>query len=353
MWRRIANIALVVTIWAAIAAYVVYSATLVRRHKQEQNIERLAVEIEDSTAAGQLITSQRVREMLLEQGIATINTNVGSVDKIAIKELICNEGFVDHVGIYTTYNGTLHIRISQRKPLFRLVTEGYNCYITADGYIFGAPDHAALHTPVVSGVYRPIFKPDFEGDMRVALAALMAEAEDSVRIVGRATAPVLERQEHWLSRRKAVRDSTITERGERRRLYRYIDGHLRDCKRELQAIAAQQSAIRQRAEVTRQRYNELRELIAFISTIESDRFWRSEIVQIVASTTSYGSLSLTLIPRSGDHRIEFGTLADSERKMTKLRAFYDKVMPTCGWDSYKSVNLNFADRIVCTYRTAN
>ena len=109
MWRRIADIALVVAIWAVIALYVIYSATLVRRHKQAQNVERLAIEIVDSTASGQLITSQRVREMLLERGIATINTNIESVDTQAIREMICQEGFVEYVGIYASYSGTLHI----------------------------------------------------------------------------------------------------------------------------------------------------------------------------------------------------------------------------------------------------
>ena len=57
MWRRIGNIALVVVIWATIVAYVLLSAKLVRQHKRVQNVERLAIEIVDSTASGQLITA--------------------------------------------------------------------------------------------------------------------------------------------------------------------------------------------------------------------------------------------------------------------------------------------------------
>ena len=52
MWRRIGNIALVVAIWATIVAYVVCSAILVSQHKRVQNVERLNIEIADSTASG-------------------------------------------------------------------------------------------------------------------------------------------------------------------------------------------------------------------------------------------------------------------------------------------------------------
>jgi hypothetical protein len=90
-------------------------------------------------------------------------------------------------------------------------------------------------------------------------------------------------------------------------------------------------------------------LIAFVERLQRDRFFRAEIVQIVATTTSNGALSLMLVPRSGEHRIEFGWLENVEDKLHRLRLFYDRVAVTSGWESYKSVNLNYADRIVCTY----
>ena len=337
MWRRIANIALVVVIWSAIAAYVTFSALLVRRHNQEQNVERLAIEIVDSTAAGQLITSQRVRKMLLDRGIATINTNIRSVDTQAIREMICKEGFVDYVGIYASYSGTLHIRISQRKPLLRFMVD----------------ERAALYIPVVSGDYSPIFESGYEGRLSDVIEASGVECLDSVRIVGRQRAPILERQEFWLSRRKAVRDSTIEDRAERKRLNRYIDGHLRDCKRALEGVEAQQRAVEARFERKVERYDELNSLLDFVAKTQSDSFWRAEIVQIVATTTSDNRLSLMLIPRSGNHRIEFGWLENCEQKLDKLRTFYDKVAVTRGWDSYKMVNLNYADKIICTYKDEN
>ena len=76
-------------------------------------------------------------------------------------------------------------------------------------------------------------------------------------------------------------------------------------------------------------------------------------MQIVATTTADDRITLTLIPRSGNHRIEFGWVEDCDQKLHKLRLFYDKIAITSGWESFKSVNLNYADKIVCTYNGEN
>lgn len=349
MWRKIGQIALVIVIWGAIATYVVYSAMLVYKHKQGQNVERLAIEIVDSTASGQLITSQRVREMLMYKPIPTIGVNVNMVDHWAIKELICNEGFIDNVSVYTSYNGTLHISISQRTPLLRLRVDGYDSYITADGYVFNSPDHGALHTPVISGSYRPVFKAGYEGSLDELLAQIMEQADAQAREVIAKKIPILERQEHLRQRRKDVRDSVIELKSERKRLYRNIDGHLRDCDKALAAIDAEREAVYRKAAQISRRFDDFKALIGLVQQLSADRFWRSEIVQIVATTTADDRITLTLIPRSGNHRIEFGWVEDCDQKLHKLRLFYDKIAITSGWESFKSVNLNYADKIVCTY----
>ena len=287
--------------------------------------------------------------MLLENGIATINTNVDKVDTRAIKEMICSEGFVDDVDIYASYSGTLHIRISQRTPLMRLLVDGYDCYITADGYLFRSPQHAALYVPVVSGNYRPQFDPNFEGELSAVLAKIRADVADTLQGVAAERERVAKRQSYWQSRRKAVRDSTITDKSERERLNNYIAGHLRDCNRDFERIAAKRDAINKRLATREAHYNDFISLISFVERLQRDKFLRAEVVQIVATTTSNGALSLTLIPRSGDHRIEFGWIENVEDKLHRLRLFYDQVAVTSGWESYKSVNLNYADRIVCTY----
>lgn len=348
MWRRLGFVLKVVTIWGAITAYVVYSAVLAHRHRQEQSVERVAIDVVDSTSSGQLITSQRVKEMLLDKGIATINTNVDRVDTHAIKELICNECFVDDVDIYASYSGTLHIRISQRTPILRLLVDGYNCYITENGYLFQFPAHAALYVPVVTGDYKPLFPRNFEGEMREVIDSIRKECAEEIAAIGKKSNEIIVKRNDWQSYRKAVRDS-VASRKERQRYYDNIDGHIRDYNRTLEATAVERDAVLKRLEQKEREHNDFLNLIDLVAKLQSDKFWRAEIVQIVATRGRNRELSLTFIPRSGNHRIHFGWIENVDDKLYRLRQFYDKVAVTSGWDSYKSVDLNYADRVVCTY----
>ena len=86
-----------------------------------------------------------VRQWISHAGIKTLGTAVDAVDLTGIKRLmIARNGFVDKTVAYVSYGGTLHIEISQRKPLVRLLTDGMNAYVTADGYVFAAPRASSL-----------------------------------------------------------------------------------------------------------------------------------------------------------------------------------------------------------------
>ncbi len=51
---------------------------------------------------------------------------------------------MDEAVAYVDYGAVLHIGISQRKPLLRLLTDGMNAYVTSEGYVFAAPRLVAL-----------------------------------------------------------------------------------------------------------------------------------------------------------------------------------------------------------------
>ena len=72
---------------------------------------------------GYLVSGRMVREWIAHSGIKTNGTAVDAVELAAIEALIAKNGFVERVDAYVTYGGVLHIDISQRRPLLRLLTE--------------------------------------------------------------------------------------------------------------------------------------------------------------------------------------------------------------------------------------
>ncbi len=88
-------------------------------------------------------------------------------------------------------------------------------------------------------------------------------------------------------------------------------------------------------------------LLTFVESVESDAFWRSEVVQIVARTTPAGALEIDLVPRSGRHTVRFGRLEDAERKFDKLMRFYRGGLSRIGWEEFRTIDLRYNDQVVC------
>ena len=80
----------------------------------------------------------------------------------------------------------------------------------------------------------------------------------------------------------------------------------------------------------------------------NNEFWNNQIEQIYVQKNKKGENVIELVPRVGDHIVSLGTMDDYERKLRKLRTFYEKAMGTVGWNKYAKVNLEYGNQIICT-----
>lgn len=80
--------------------------------------------------------------------------------------------------------------------------------------------------------------------------------------------------------------------------------------------------------------------------LERENFWNSMVEQIYVDST--GAILFT--PRVGKIEIVFGEPDNIDFKFKKLYAFYTKVIPAQGWESYKRVDLRFGNQLVCKKR---
>lgn len=364
MLKRAGEIALVVAVWSIAVGYIVYASVLASRHRAVQTVERVDISITDSTAGGQLVTSRKVREWILRSGIATIGAPADAVDAAGIRRIIARNGFVDDVDVYVTYSGVMHVDISQRRPMMRLLTDGYNAYVTEDGFIFAAPEASALYVPVVTGSYRPIVPPSYEGYIGDYVADLRADAEKRIRQIEKDRNPLYAEEDvikdslrsirrervkkTWFESKDDFEKRVEAKRKSKRLRRRYQNGLLRDVRRKMDAITARQDAVRAEQKKNEEKYADFLKLINFVRQVEDDGFWSAEIVQIVASSASSGAMELVLVPRSGDFRIVFGEIGDAERKFDKLMRFYRDGLGRIGWDRYGTINLKYNNQVVCT-----
>lgn len=80
-----------------------------------------------------------------------------------------------------------------------------------------------------------------------------------------------------------------------------------------------------------------------VQFIQGHKFWKSQISHISISEDN----ELTLYPEVGQQTIEFGPGTEIEKKFQKLDAFYQKIIPVKGWNTYKRVSVKYKNQIVC------
>lgn len=77
--------------------------------------------------------------------------------------------------------------------------------------------------------------------------------------------------------------------------------------------------------------------------IERDTLWNNQIEQLYVNDKS----EIEMIPRVGNQRIILGNADSLQTKFRNLLAFYKKAMPRVGWNTYKTINIKYANQIVC------
>ena len=356
---------LLTLLWVAVAAYIVFAASAVRRVRRTGTVGRLEIEVVDSSSQGHLVSAAMVRQWISHAGIKTLGTAVDAVDLTGIERLIARNGFVDKTVAYLSYGGTLHIEISQRKPLVRLLTDGMNAYVTAEGYVFAAPRASSLYVPVVTGSYRPPFPASYVGSVREHIDLRLGEIDERIAELEREKYPLYRREmendrnisalrrmrikrQWWRLEGSREFDARVDALREKkaglRRTYRYRAGVIRE---EIERIAGLQEAERRKQKKLEKSYEDFMKLLTFVETVEDDDFWRSEVVQITAKTTPSGALEVELTPRSGRFAVLFGRLEDVERKFDKLLRFYRSGLSTIGWSEYRTIDIRYNDQVVC------
>ncbi len=351
-------------LWIGVVAYVVFAAFRVRSYRRSLKVERVEVEIVDSSALNNLVSRSMVEGWIAKSKIRTIGESVDSLEITDLEHYIAESGFVADAKCYTTYSGLLRVEVSQLRPVLRLLIDGFNSYVTAEGYIFQRPAASSRYVPVVTGSYSPLFTAGYSGSFEELYRVKFEELETEIdRIEERDLYPLYSeriklREElrkvnsRYTRRRFGESSRECDERVEKLKKLNSDDRTritraLHDVAEKIERVGQKQKVYREQQKKLEKKYQDFINLITFVKIVENDKFWSSEIVQIVASSTTKGDLQLELIPRSGDHTITFGEVVDIEERLDNAKTFYRKVMPHVGWQQFKSISVEYRDQIVC------
>lgn len=82
--------------------------------------------------------------------------------------------------------------------------------------------------------------------------------------------------------------------------------------------------------------------------MQEDSFWNNQIEQIHVSARQGDKRVVELVPRVGNHIVYFGDMDGFEKKLRRLKIFYEKAMSKVGWNKYDKINLEYNNQIICT-----
>ncbi len=106
------------------------------------------------------------------------------------------------------------------------------------------------------------------------------------------------------------------------------------------------SVVKNRNEIQSNTYNKtlLEQLFEVAMFTGNDGLWSAQFVQYYVNEAG----DIELIPRVGNQRIILGDTQNMKEKFDKLLLFYQKGMKASDWNKYNTINLKFADQVVCT-----
>lgn len=131
-------------------SYLGYSFVASGRWKGSNTCESLSICVSDSLTAS-FVTCAGLENRLYEKGLLPVGRLMDSINCQQIKDAILADHFVEEVTCYKTPARQVHVIVSQRVPILRVMADnGENYFIDRNGYKMAPEDYYA-DVPVVTG----------------------------------------------------------------------------------------------------------------------------------------------------------------------------------------------------------
>src|SRR5205085_2612165 len=99
------------------------------------------------------IENNDIEELLNSKGKQPLGKAMNVINTAMLETLINTNPFVANTEVFSTLDGKLHINVTQRNPVIRIInTEGENYYIDDEGYLMPVSEKYSPNVIVASGL---------------------------------------------------------------------------------------------------------------------------------------------------------------------------------------------------------
>ena len=135
---------------AAMAVCICSSYLAGKNLRASYRCERLEVRVLDSLH-NHFVSASDIRTVLDKTYGEYIGLPSDSINLVKIEEIVNRKSAVRNSEAYVTCDGTLHIDITQRRPVVRFQKKDGGFYADAEGYIFPLQSSFASHVQIIDG----------------------------------------------------------------------------------------------------------------------------------------------------------------------------------------------------------
>ena len=362
MFKRIAIYTGYTVLWCGIIALLIWAESMSRKHDTSHVVCATEISIEGG-GRYPLIDDMAISNWLKKHAMHPEGLTISNVDIAAIESLVESHSAVADADVYVAYDGSVSIDITQREPVARLRINGYDMYITEDGFLLPTTEGYAVRVPVVTGDYRPLFGTKFTGYAHEMACDSIAALDEHIIMLEDMKLPhynslIENNRELRIVKRNRVKKGIFTSKEEyeillkdykERRSIAQARHNAREkaIKSDIAALASEQDVARHRQDDVRRQDEEFDAMIHLLKFIRDDSFWSAEVVQVEATGGGKSPLQLAIVPRSGRFVVDMGTTENLVAKLSTLYRFYTNGLDNVGWDKYSSISLRYEGQVVC------
>lgn len=132
------------------AGYFVFASHLERSGKKHVICKRIEISILDSTING-FISRKDVRELIVSGKTNPIGKNLYEINPYDLEKLLEKKSAIRNCNVSYNIDGTMNVKVTQRRPIIRMETAKGGFYADAEGYIFPLVTTFTSFVPVMTG----------------------------------------------------------------------------------------------------------------------------------------------------------------------------------------------------------
>ncbi|MEA1876987.1 MAG: hypothetical protein U9N86_08980 [Bacteroidota bacterium] len=133
-----------------ILVYLVFALSFTESRMDGQKVSGISVEIKNLDEVD-FVGREEVIQTLKDYRVRITNEPIDSINKAYVKERVMDIPQVRNVEVFFTPDGLFHIKIWQRIPVMRVITDKLSYYLDREGEILPVSSRFSARVPVFTG----------------------------------------------------------------------------------------------------------------------------------------------------------------------------------------------------------